>query len=280
MSLKTYPLSIRDVKPHPMAYRITGERPDGMPDGYHTGGAYLWEGMVYKPLDGRPYANADCHVQTQEDKILDVMQDVPLFQKNWHVEELNGRRFLVRKQAIIVGSKDYAWTDLDRDQVLQVEQSLRMLNYRNIEINDPISMGFDENGDMFIVDLSCAGYTNPGFLNGADDTNHVLNFFKLCRYNGLFNLRRKARNASEAFILSHDKDYRHVYASFNRPISGLWASIPGAVYVHNERADWDNGIPHSWVVTDKPLSDDVIYRYELSWGWSPVAHGEWKGQIE
>jgi hypothetical protein len=42
------PLAIRDVGPHPHAVRITGSRPDGLPDGVHTGGVWLYGGEIYR----------------------------------------------------------------------------------------------------------------------------------------------------------------------------------------------------------------------------------------
>jgi hypothetical protein len=66
----TLPLSIRDVAPGPDFTRLTGTRPDGLPDGVHTGGAWLSpDGReVWKPLDARPYANADGHIPASENQ--------------------------------------------------------------------------------------------------------------------------------------------------------------------------------------------------------------------
>ena len=94
---KEYPLSIRDVSPSPGAVRLTGTRQDGLPDGMHTGGAWLCGEEVWKSLDGRPYANAECHYSTLEADVLEEMADKPLFPRNWRIEEANGRRFLVRE---------------------------------------------------------------------------------------------------------------------------------------------------------------------------------------
>ena len=59
----------------------------------------------------------------------------------------------------------------------------------------------------------------------------------------------------------------HVYASRNRPISGLWASVPGAVYVD---ADYAKTGVWTWVVTTVPLDDKTVRRYELTWAWGPI----------
>lgn len=77
------PLSIRDVGPHPDAVRLTGMRSDGLPDGVHTGGAWLWgQHGIFKPLDGRPYANAKNHYPTDELTVLELMAGQPLFPRS------------------------------------------------------------------------------------------------------------------------------------------------------------------------------------------------------
>ena len=66
----TLSLSIRDVAPGPDFTRLTGTQPHGLPDRVHTGGALLSpdgrEG--WKPLDARPYANADGRIPTNENQ--------------------------------------------------------------------------------------------------------------------------------------------------------------------------------------------------------------------
>ena len=58
----------------------------------------------------------------------------------------------------------------------------------------------------------------------------------------------------------------HVYASRNRPISSLWADVPGAVYVDANYAE--TGV-WTWMVTPAPLDDETVRRYELTWAWGP-----------
>jgi hypothetical protein len=272
-----YPLSIRDVPPGPGAVRLTGTRPDGLPDGVHTGGAWLWQGEVWKPTDGRPYANCEHHYPTREVECLEEMAGQPGFPRNWRVEELNGRRFLVRPRCDVVGT-DIDPESLTTDNLLFVEAAVRGLNRVGWEVNDPITLAVDPDYQPFILDLSAANkLPNKGCMM-ADDTAKVLKFFTWCRADLLVKLREHARHvtASCEWLIEHPR-HRHVYASFNRPIDSFWASIPGGpVYVHTPpgAANWTEAIPHTWVATTAPLEDDVIKRYELRWGWSPVHEEE------
>jgi len=275
------PLSIRDTKPHPDAVRLTGTHANGIPDGVHTGGAWLHDGWVYKPLDGRPYANAEFHMATLEAECLDECKDIPLFPSNWRVEEIRGRKFLIRRKAYIL-NRDKEWEKVDRELALQVEWSIREANRRRWEISDYITIGFDKTlyrknkPPYFIVDLSTAHKVEGNWH--ADDYHYIKNFFNSHGFERLSLLRQNAAEASttarmKALIDSDDrytKDHRHVYASFNRPIDALWASIDKAVYVHTDNPNWSTMTPHTWVITPYELSQETLDRYELTWGWSPV----------
>lgn len=278
--MKTLPLTIRDVRPAPYAIRLTGQRADGLPNGFHTGGAWLVDDEVWKPLDGRPYANCEYHYPTDEVEALEAIAGEPLFPRNWRIEEANDRRFLVRKRAHIIG-QDVEYHDLSKEQVLLVEQGIREFNRRGWEVNDEIQLGIDpDTYDLFLVDLSTACYRPPEQRKGCyapNDERRIFCFFKECGCDWLVTLREAAYR-----VISHMEDllerarkrcegFVHIYGSFNRPISSLWASFPCEVYfVDNERANWEKAIPHTWVVSQEPLDDETIRRYELTWGWSPV----------
>lgn len=268
------PLSIRDVSPSPDAIRLTGTRPDGLPDGVHTGGAWLVGDLVYKPLDGRPYANCPGHVPTQEVECLEAMAGQPGFPRNWHVEEINGRRFLVRPKCLTIPD-DIPYSHLNTNRLLQVEQMVRGLNKAGWELNDPISLAIAPHDyDPFILDLSAAFYRGPGDKGcySADDEWRVLKFFEDCKADLLIKLRNNARHAvNEYEWLIEYPDYRHVYGSFNRPMSDWWATIETEhAYIQNPDPNWTDAVPHTWVVTKTPLPQDVIDKYELRWGWSPI----------
>jgi len=268
------PLSIRDISPHPDAIRLTGQRADGLPNGIHTGGAWLWQGEVWKPLDGRPYPNSANHYATQEDDVLELMVGQPLFPHNWRIEERNGRRFLVRKKALILPD-DADYDDLDREHLLAIEKAVRNLNRQQWELGDDIALAFDINlGELFFYDLSAAHIQDGEGCYQADDTQHIYRFFGLCKQAAwLLKLRQNAEHAiSYAY---HMKDrvagYQHVYASFARPISLLWATFPETPLLrHNDYADWSAAVPLTWVITKDLLPESILYSYELIWGWSPI----------
>lgn len=269
------PLSIRDVSPSPDAVRLTGTSPNGLPSGIHTGGAWLLGGEVWKPLDGRPYANCEGHYSTRELELLELMAGKPLFPRNWRVEKRNGRRFLVRKRAHIIPD-DFSYKEVFTDiaKVLMVEAGVRELNKNKWEIGDTIALAIDSDTyELFLYDLSTAHPMDGHGCYQADEEWRIHGFFKRCGCERLKKLRHKAHAvvANIDFMLEHSREYCHVYASFNRPVSPIWADIPGEpVFVHNDWADWAESIPHTWVVVKEPLSDDVCKRCELRWGWSPI----------
>ncbi len=258
-----YPLSIRDIAPTANAIRLTGTRIDGLPDGYHTGGAWLVGDEVWKPLDGRPYANCPNHYSTLEDIALEEMADQPCFPRNWRVEECNGRRFLVRPKAIVITPKE-----LLPSQALKIEQAVRSLNRAGWEIGDAISLGLCPVArQYFIMDLS-----NAHRMIRADDQWRIEALFKDADLDHLAHLRRNAHEAlcGLEFAGNIPAGYGHIYASFSRPLND-WAYIPDAVYLYpSERPNKGAGIPHTWVVTSESLGAGILQRYELHWGWSPI----------
>lgn len=183
---REYPLSIRDVKPFPSAELLTGINPDGMPGGFHTGGAWKYGERVYKPLDGRPYANCPVHIETKEEQILTELADKAGFPQNWTVEEHNGRRFLVRNFAT-VASPDQPPTP---KTLLLIEEGIRIANRAGWEISDCIAIGGVGIGEdkPFILDLSNAHKVGKN----ADDTWRVNQMFKLFNQPLIHNLRTKA----------------------------------------------------------------------------------------
>ena len=171
--MSTLPIEIRDVAPGSGFTRLDGKTNDGLPDGVHTGGVWVSpDGAEYwKPLDGRPWANADYHVSTREAECLDVMAGEPAFPRNWRVEEAgmvtvddatHTRCWLVRGKAWVVPDDWPACRQtgpadaLRLEHVLEVERGLRLLNARGWTVGDSLKVAFDREGRPFILDLSCA----------------------------------------------------------------------------------------------------------------------------
>lgn len=279
------PLTIRDVAPGSDFTRLDpGERADGLPDGVHTGGCWLSPDgeEVYKPLDGRPFANSEYHLPTREANVLEVMAGEPAFPRNWRVEEggelvVDGRtytrRWLVRPKAWLV-PEDVDPARMELEDVLVVERGLRLLNMRGWEIGDDLKVAYARDG-VFILDLSNA-WTYPR----ADDEWRFLKWAEAMGFGRLVRLRREARRVRSLFRISEDPhwpradeghpdaSYQHVYASGNGPISDLRVHIPEA---HCVSADphGDLGV-RAWVVTREPLDAETVHKYELTWGWAPA----------
>lgn len=275
------PLSIRDTKPFQHATRLTGYRHDGLPDGFHTGGAWLWENKVYKPLDGRPYANCDHHYPTQEAEFLAEVSDLASFPKNWTVETHNGRRWLVRDRVIVLGGKDAPYKGcLDKTDLLQIGADIREINRRGWELQDCLSLGYDNNG-WFILDCSTVHRMTGNGCYAADDTHYVEKLFEICGYDWLAKLRQAGRHATNEYQMKAVKENRiediklhlyHAYASFSRPFDFMWADKPGCNVglLHNDFVDWNKQQPHTWILASEPLPKEYLERYELTWAWSPI----------
>jgi hypothetical protein len=195
------PLSIREVKPHPLAVNYCGTRSDGLPDGFHTGGVYLLKrngnNLVYKPLDGRPCPNCDGHVPTMEAAALHALAGLPFFPRNWWIEERNGRRFLVRPWATIVHPRD-----LGLEMLWRIAEAVSAANRRQWEIGDLITVG-KIGEEWFIVDLSTAHYCEYNATWPADDAAFVGRLFEYAgRKEEWEKRRRELLEAQEAALLA------------------------------------------------------------------------------
>jgi hypothetical protein len=280
------PIEIRDVPPGSDFTRLAPGEIHGLPDGVHTGGAWLSpDGKeVWKPLDGRPSQGADFHLPTMEAECLEAMAGNPAFPRNWRMEEageltvdgtIYTRRWLVRDKAILVPD-DFPAYKMDLDDVYEIERGMRAADRAKWSIGDHLSVAYDRQGRVFILDLSCA--------HGVESTNPLLDneprFRKWARAMGferLVALREYADAVTSdlSIIDEHGEQYwyAHVYASRCRPISGLWADIEDAVYVQPAGEVFDQTGVWTWVIVPEPLSEEVMRRYELTWGWSPIGGG-------
>ena len=262
-------IAIRDVGPGPGAKRLTGEN-----SGIHTGGAWEWQGKIYKPLDGRPHGGADFHVATQEADVLKAMEGQFLFPKNWTVEEHNGRRFVVRERAQLI-PEDISYENLGSKNVQKIIDAIGELNHRGWEIHDHIPLAVDPKGNLFLYDLSNIHKRSGKGINKADDSHYVDDLLQEAAPK-LYQLRRNARSVLDNGLGDSDADFERlmlrqdalaegfIYASFNRPL-GFWAKIPGEHDIaHENNASSSRMMPHSWVFTKEPLPQKIMESYELS----------------
>lgn len=230
MAKQQYPISIRDVSPGPGAIRITGDRANGGVDGLHTGGAWLYQNKVWKPLDGRPYANASVHIETDEEACLKALQGKPLFPKNWEIREENGRRFVVRDK---VSTFPRGGLTLSLTQLEEVAKGIKAMNKAGWAVNDDIVIGRDRSGRLFVVDLSNASYNvSTSGYSKPDDTPYVDALFKQAGFASVVEAGKVAGEMRVFFVLSPDfksiKDkgaYRWVYVSKRK------VKVPDAVEI-------------------------------------------------
>jgi len=118
MSSKLLPLALVDYTPGELFTRL----PVPETEAIHTGGYLSLDGMeVWKPLDAKPYANADYRVETREADVLHLMAGQPGFPRNWRVEESNQRRWLVRPVCKVVG-QTFSRDDVDLAFALPVDK--------------------------------------------------------------------------------------------------------------------------------------------------------------
>ncbi len=272
------PIEIRDVAPGPGFTRLDpGKTYSGLPDGIHTGGCWLSPdgNEVWKPLDGRPAVNADHHLPTREAECLEAMAGSPAFPRNWRVEEagevtvdgiIYTRRWLVRRKAWVVPD-DFAAHRMNFDAIHEVERGMRALDRAGWSMGDHLQVAYDRQGRVFILSLSCAYQTDT-------PTQNEHRFRKWARAMGLdslvdFRKRAEAVTSDLGIIDQYGEPYwyAHVYASVNRPISSLWADIPNAIFIDG---DYDRSGVWTWVVVPEPLDDEIVNKFELAWGWSPV----------
>jgi len=271
--------TIRDVSPGEGFTRIVSKRPDGLPDGVHTGGCWLSppipeigdERVVWKPLDGGN-AHDGPHYPTQELECLEEMAGEPGFPKNWWTTYQNGRNWLVRRTALVYGQ------DVTRRDAAPLgemaETALRALNAKGWELGDAVSFAFDlELGHWFIMDLSCAARTYA--VNSMwDDEWRLWKWWEDEGWPHLLKLRKAARHVVSSLEI---KDHYAlpagdlwVYASRNRPLSLTWAhKLRGkAVLVPHHYAN-EGAQVHTWAVTEGPLDDETVHDYELTLAWWP-----------
>jgi hypothetical protein len=272
----SFPLALHEVAPGDGFARM----PLPHLEGVHTGGPFVSPDgdEVWKPLDGLPYPNAPRRIPTLEDVALALMAGVVCFPRNWRVELVNGRRWLVRKLARLIPETGGA-TVSTRAQVLQIEQALRLFNARYWEIGDHLKIAIDaETAEPFILDLSSAhpmGSPTSSGLYKADDTRHFEAWAaEVAGFDDLVQLRRTARMvvSRAAWILGkYGRTHRWVYGSRLHHQDGLWAEadIPGAVFLPVER---ELSGMHTWVAVPGQLSGEHIARYPLEWAWGPIEY--------
>lgn len=268
----TYPLELNEVAPGEGATRLPpATRWDGLPEGVHTGGAWEYQGKVWKPLDARPYPNCEVRVKTMEAEFLQAMADagVPYFPKNWEVVESNERWWLVREKATVFD--DYSYRNMDTEKYLELEQTIRIVNHLGWTLGDTIVLAWDmQSYEPFILDCSSAWK-----VSSYDSEEWRVHSFFTQWAAGIALIRTTGASAMADYRLWKESEtlqptewkrkVNYAYASFARPFMLLWASKPAVEIdlVHTTGANWQKGIPHTWIFSQEPIDQEYLSRYEL-----------------
>ena len=234
-------------------------------EGIHTGGLFLSPlNEVWKPLDALPYPNAPMRVSTREAEILEMMAGQPGFPRNWRVETVNERRYLVRPFCQVLG-QSIPRGDVTLDQVLAIEQAVRSLNQKMWEVHDSITAAIDpQSQEIFILDLSAAqpyGNEDSPSMFKADDTSVMMKFLGDMGFTDLVKLRKQARSLlhdEEWLVKDLSESYQHLYQ---------YDKASRSLCVKGESHQVRDEI---WVITEQPLSAEVVAKNGLTWGWSPL----------
>lgn len=275
MSSKLLPLELVDYTPGELFTRLSVPETEAI----HTGGLYLSpEGMeVWKPLDAKPYANADYRVETREADVLDLMAGQPGFPRNWRVEESNQRRWLVRPVCKVVG-QTVLIDEIDLAFALLVEQAVRLLNAHFCEINDNhLSVAIDPtSGEPFILDLSNASPVDPSSSFQPNDCYLIEKWFAEVGLYELATLRSHARSVtycSKWMLSDHYDSYQHVYRCDRALPKEAALALNGVFQKHRNQ---------QWLVTRRELEPELVRHCALTWGWSPIAYqlGQYYQQTE
>lgn len=247
-------------------------------EGRHTGGPFLSpDGTeIWKPLDARPYPNADYRLVTQEDIVLELMAGTIGFPRNWWIQQAHGRRFLVRKRAWVI-PETFEVAQVTKAHVLQIEQALRRLNAKYWTIDDPLKVAIDlETKEPFVLDLSNAHTMGSPAASPPYKANDSWRFERwaneVVAHTQIVKLRGDARHVVHQirWVREHGRRHWWVYGS-QRLMDEHWpgTAIPDAIYVP---ADEQETGMRSWVVVPVQLSDALASHYHLVWGWAPVVY--------
>jgi hypothetical protein len=271
------PLSLGDVTPGEDFVRMALAPLEGL----HTGGPFFCPETreVWKPLDCLPFPNAEYRRLTREAEVLELMAGRPGFPRNWRVERANGRRFLVRKLAQVI-SETFESASLTPEQITVVEQAIRVLNSLYWEVGETVlKVAIDpDTAEPFILDLSNAGVRRDALEKSYADDLFLFEqwAWQFSARKALVSLRRSARkvvHSARWSLTPHGLTHRWVYGSHTSPMDDKWpgTSIPNAIYVP---ADVHATSMYAWVVVPAPLSEDVVARYQLRWGWAPIVYDQ------
>lgn len=257
--------------------RLQTQDNGGIPDGYHTGGVWYHPqrpNYIWKPLDGivnvapNPY-----HAPTGEVDNLDeiVKLGLPSFPKNYERVDQNGRSWIVRRRATVLGP-NYGQTPT-KEQALAIERDLRTLNGHLWTINDYLCVAIDPDTNLpFVLDMSVAGLNSPATRHLCSDEHYYMHWIEQCGLANIYNLRKTGAKIMigrdgiyHKMIMAGHKEYIVLYGT-EREITTLPHDLlPYARILHRDDVD---GLC-TFFLAKEPIPDFLQKSYDLIFMWQP-----------
>ena len=160
------------------------------------------------------------------------------------------QRFINNEFIVVDSFYPISYDSLEVKHFRKIEQYLKKLNEAGWVIEGKLYVASDRSDYEIFVDTSNRVRTTK--TNEAD-------YNKLLKVWGtnLHVMKEKGRDVAE------DK---FVYGSFYRPLSRMWArKIPDNATLQHT----DHRRPHTYIITETPLTEDVSYSYELTLMYAP-----------
>ncbi len=226
--------------------------------------------LIWKPLDARPFVNADVLVPTREAEILGLLAGRPGLPRNWTSAVINGRGWIIRRRAEVLGPD----TPPTRAEALEIEQALRVLNAVGWCLNDHVTAARDaETGQVFVLDLSLA--TPQPVKHFRDDWRAWCRWVRAVGHGDLAELREAAYSIADAMSLLRHSERRglsHVYAAASTSLPELPTSaiLVGCSMLGDALDIRQPAGVRGWVLAADVLDATTCERLGLTWGWSPI----------
>ena len=261
--------------------------------GLHTGTVWEHEGKAWKRAvhrvrmledgpDGRPLFAVH---EFRNDGAVDAIRaiaDLPRVPSG--IEVLDGGDVLyvghTACQSPSAIGEDIFWSMVTQDDIEDIEETLRMAAERGIQVNDTLQLGYDPDRGIVVMDWSNAHIEKP--FNGRWPDGYIRQVTDLYRKVGNEGMAVARELAQD---VRHDawgmemqegthQERRYVYGSFNRP---AWLGMTGAIIdldpdcnprimpkPESQAEHSGLWLPHDYVVTEQPLSENTCAQLELT----------------
>jgi len=261
--------------------------------GLHTGTVWEHEGKAWKRAvhrvrmledgpDGRPLFAVH---EFRNDGAVDAIRaiaDLPRVPSG--IEVLDGGDVLyvghTACQSPSAIGEDIFWSMVTQDDIEDIEETLRMAAERGIQVNDTLQLGYDPDRGIVVMDWSNAHIEKP--FNGRWPDGYIRQVTDLYRKVGNEGMAVARELAQD---VRHDawgmemqegthQERRYVYGSFNRP---AWLGMTGTIIdldpdcnprimpkPESQAEHSGLWLPHDYVVTEQPLSENTCAQLELT----------------